>query len=77
MDDYEELKLPGVGSLPVCYIESEHQLLDKLGRHAIVLLMTAQESERAVVTIDRDGMFEVASAILQLISLFRDKKMVS
>jgi hypothetical protein len=39
MDDQEDLKLPGVGSLPISYIESEHRLLDKLGSHAVVLLL--------------------------------------
>jgi hypothetical protein len=76
-DDQEDLKLPGVGSLPISYIESEQRLLDKLGRHAVVLLMTASESERAIITIDRDGMMEVGSAILQLLSILRNKKLVS
>jgi hypothetical protein len=77
MDDQEDLKLPGLGSLPISYFESEQRLLDKLGRHALVLLVTASESERAVLTIDRDGMLEVGSAILQLLALFRNKKPVS
>jgi hypothetical protein len=77
MDDQEDLKLPGLGSLPISYFESEQRLLDKLGRHALVLLVTASESERAVLTIDRDGMLEVGSAIVQLLALFRNKKPVS
>ena len=77
MGDQEDLKLPGIGSLPISYFESEHRLLDKLGRHALVLLVTAQDSERAIITIDRDGMLEIGSAILQLISIIRNKKLVS
>lgn len=39
--------------------------------------MAAHENDRAIITIDRDGMLEVGSAILQLLSLFRNKKLVS
>jgi hypothetical protein len=77
MDDCGDIKLPSLGSIPISFIESEARLLDKLGRHALVLISTAQESERAVITIDRDGMLAVGSAILQLISIIRHKKLVS
>jgi len=77
MNDQEDLKLPGVASFPISCIETEARLLDKLGRHAVLLLTAAQEDSLAVVTIDREGMLEVGTAILQLLSIIRNKKLVS
>jgi hypothetical protein len=77
MDNQENLMLSGAKKLPISYFESEQQLLDKLGLHAVVLLKTAHEQEHAILTFDRDGMLEIGSAILQLLALLRKNKLVS
>lgn len=76
-EDEDDYVAKPPGNLPIELIENEHRLLHKLEQHAIALYQASLDDNDAIMTISRDGMLEVSTAILQLLSLIRARKIVS